>query len=158
MTKPKPTATAAQCPTFEVLREQGRLRQQPRPPPPTTYGQRRDVGLPETPEPTPTPTKRDARADRSAANGLLRDDLDLRRGRPQVIRVERHEEVRPGIWRYTVPGFGMTLSTRARATRDQSCVGHYSMSIVGVGRAGNDYVLCKGLSSCPTIISKWMLI
>ena len=24
-----------------------------------------------------------------------------------MIRVERHEEVRPGIWRYTVPGFGI---------------------------------------------------
>ena len=23
-----------------------------------------------------------------------------------MIRIERHEEVRPGIWRYTVPGFG----------------------------------------------------
>jgi hypothetical protein len=44
----------------------------------------------------PLPAKRAVRADRRAANSLLRDDLDLRRRRPQVIRVERHEEVRPG--------------------------------------------------------------
>ena len=24
-----------------------------------------------------------------------------------MIRIERHEEVRPGTWRYTVPGFGI---------------------------------------------------
>ena len=33
-------------------------------------------------------------------------------GRPQMIRVERHEEVRPGIWRYTVPGFGIEGRSR----------------------------------------------
>jgi hypothetical protein len=29
-----------------------------------------------------------------------------------VIRIERHEEVRPGIWRYTVPGFGIEGRSR----------------------------------------------
>ena len=29
-----------------------------------------------------------------------------------MIRVERHEEVRPGIWRYTVPGFGIEGRSR----------------------------------------------
>jgi hypothetical protein len=29
-----------------------------------------------------------------------------------MIRVERHEEVRLGIWRYTVPGFGMEGRSR----------------------------------------------
>ena len=35
-------------------------------------------------------------------------------GRLQMIRVERHEEVRPGISRYTVPGFARRSAT-ARA-------------------------------------------
>ena len=29
-----------------------------------------------------------------------------------MIRIERHEEVRPGIWRYTVPGFGIEGRSR----------------------------------------------
>ena len=29
-----------------------------------------------------------------------------------MIRVERHEEVRPGNWRYTVPGFGIEGRSR----------------------------------------------
>ena len=29
-----------------------------------------------------------------------------------MIRVERHKEVRPGIWRYTVPGFGIEGRSR----------------------------------------------
>ena len=29
-----------------------------------------------------------------------------------MIRVERHEEVRPGIWRYMVPGFGLEGRSR----------------------------------------------
>ena len=56
--------------------------------------------------------KRDVRPDVPPAKGILRDDLDLRRRRPQVIRIERHEEVRPGIWRYTVPGFGIEGRSR----------------------------------------------
>jgi hypothetical protein len=29
-----------------------------------------------------------------------------------MIRVKRHEEVRPGIWRYTVPAFGIEGRSR----------------------------------------------
>ena len=29
-----------------------------------------------------------------------------------MIRVERHEEVRPSTWRYTVPGFGIEGRSR----------------------------------------------
>ena len=58
------------------------------------------------------PAKRDVRPDVPPAKGILRDDLDLRPRRPQVIRIERHEEVRPGIWRYTVPGFGIEGRSR----------------------------------------------
>jgi hypothetical protein len=29
-----------------------------------------------------------------------------------MIRVDRHDEVRPGIWRYTVPGFGIEGRSR----------------------------------------------
>ena len=71
-----------------------------------TYGQRRDVGLPETPEARHTPSPRNATHGepswRREASYQATDD-----GRPRMIRVERHEEVRPGIWRYTAPGFGI---------------------------------------------------
>ena len=33
-------------------------------------------------------------------------------GRPRMIRIERHEEVRPGVWRYTVPAFGIEGRSR----------------------------------------------
>ena len=56
--------------------------------------------------------KRDVRPDVPPAKGILRDDLDLRPRRPQVIRIERHEEVRPGVWRYTVPGIGIEGRSR----------------------------------------------
>ena len=76
-----------------------------------TYGQRRDVGLPETPEARHTPSPRNAThgepSRRREASDEATDD-----GRPRMIRVERHEEVRPGIWRYAVPGFGIEGRSR----------------------------------------------
>ena len=57
-----------------------------------------------------TPTKRDARRTLPAARGILRGDR--RREAARMIRVERHEEVRPGIWRHTVPGFGIEGRSR----------------------------------------------
>ena len=61
--------------------------------------------------------KRDVRPDVPPAKGILRDDLELRQRRPQVIRIERHEEVRPGIWRHTVPGFGIEGRSRRHDAR-----------------------------------------
>jgi hypothetical protein len=40
-------------------------------------------------------------------------------GRPRMIRVERHDEVRPGIWRYTVAGF--RLEGRSRQPLLDAC-------------------------------------
>ena len=65
------------------------------------------------------PPERTVRPDVPPAKGILRDDLDLPPRRPQVIRVERHEEVRPDVWRYTVPRF--VLEGRSRQPLLDGC-------------------------------------
>jgi hypothetical protein len=65
-----------------------------------------------------------------------------------VIRIERHEEVRPGVWRYTVPRFG--LQGRSRQVLPDACrqiraiLGDASES-AGVFRAGRT----EADISCP---------
>ena len=66
-----------------------------------THGQRRDVGLPEAPEARlglHHPSARNATHGEPSrwheASYEATED-----GRLRMIRVERHEEVRPGIWR-----------------------------------------------------------
>jgi hypothetical protein len=74
----------------------------------------RDDGLPETPEarpyytaPSPRNATRGEPSRRREASYKATDD-----GRPRMIRIERHEEVRPGVWRYTVPAFGIEGRSR----------------------------------------------
>ena len=56
-----------------------------------------------------------------------------------MIRVERHEEVRSGIWRYTVPGFGIEGRSRQpllNACREIKRMGCDPGSYIGQFREG----------------------
>ena len=63
----------------------------------------------------PRPPRPEPRQTHPTARGILRGDR--RREAARMIRVERHEEVRPGIWRHTVPGFGIEGRSRRHDAR-----------------------------------------
>jgi hypothetical protein len=73
----------------------------------TSCSQRRPRPGPAYPTPSPRKATHGERSRRREASYKATDD-----GRPRMIRVERHEEVRPGFWRYTVPGFGIEGRSR----------------------------------------------
>ena len=63
----------------------------------------------------PTPPRNATHGEPSRRRGASYEATDD--GRPPKIKVERQEEVRPGVWRYTVPRFGLKGRSRQPCRR-----------------------------------------